>query len=321
MYDDDLKRRLHDELDTAIGTRPSLDHSKVLERGRHKQQKRWLVTTTSVVAVGVTLLTVGPTIGKMFPGPADKGATPIQTITDSELPPPPASPPEDQVAAEVIEALRANASLCRGYDFQFKGEIEGQPYRPVQCDAQTRLADLAESPSPTPGTPPSIEYIAGPKLVIYAFADPETRATWVETVQAPLGGRLVGDDWVIDVMDRTAYREIESQVPGQKEAISPRDAWSFEGHLLEAEAGGKGSRVSLDEAVSTARNNEEVLLVELITYTNEAEDIEGLRAWHIVLRRCVPPYGGIHAESGCEGLQSHVIIHARNRAVVARFTT
>src|SRR5687767_643225 len=50
---DDLQRRLSDEVDAELGTRPASDLSEVLRRGRGKRLRIRLMATASVVLLGV----------------------------------------------------------------------------------------------------------------------------------------------------------------------------------------------------------------------------------------------------------------------------
>lgn len=61
---DDLKRRLRDEVDTELGSRPPRDLPDVLTRGRNKRLALRLVTTMSMVLVGTAVLAGGLWIGR-----------------------------------------------------------------------------------------------------------------------------------------------------------------------------------------------------------------------------------------------------------------
>jgi hypothetical protein len=242
---------------------------------------------------------------------------------DSDLNPLPQSPIEDRVASEVLEHLRRHVGICRGFDFQFKDELEGTPYRPVQCGAEIRFrnADVA----PTKGTgieaePPSApRYVRGPQVVVYGFQDRGSRDAWLAREQPPLGGRIYGENWVIDVIERDLYgRVAAAATPGAEEAIGPSDSLSFENRTIEPADGSK-TPVSLSRAVAKARDQEELLGAELVVYSDE--DVKGVDAWHIVLRRCVQNYGGEHADPTCSGEQTHVIVDAASAAILARFET
>jgi hypothetical protein len=56
---DDLKRRLRDEVDADLGSRPPRDLADVLNRGRGKRLVRRLMTTMSIVLVGTALVAGG----------------------------------------------------------------------------------------------------------------------------------------------------------------------------------------------------------------------------------------------------------------------
>ena len=215
--------------------------------------------------------------------------------------------------AEVIEDLRTHARLCRNFDFQFKGELDGQSYRPVQCGAKVRVPNDFATPRPQFG------YVRGPTLVIYGFVDVESRDSWVEAVQAPLGGRVIGGTWAVDVMGPSAYRKVLSAVP-EDGAIAPGGARSFGQNLIEELTNRGRPQISLSEAVEVARDGEELVQAELVLYSDETtEDVQAIPSWHIVLRRCVPAYGGLHAEYRCEGLQTHVIVDAETGELITKF--
>lgn len=235
----------------------------------------------------------------------------------SELQPLPESPPEDRAAAEVIEDLRARARLCRSYDFQFKGSLDGQLYRPVQCGAQTRVQDVFSSP---PASPLPIEYVRGPVVIVYGFADVASRDTWLEAVEAPLGGRVVGPTWVVDVMDRSSYRKIAAALRDAERAVRPAGTRSLGPGVVETSSSRRRPEVSMAEAVAVARGEEELVQVDRVLYRDAAAGgARAIPAWHVVLRRCVAAYGDPHDEPGCEGYQTHVIVDEETGAIVAEF--
>jgi hypothetical protein len=122
-------------------------------------------------------------------------------------------------------------------------------------------------------------------------------------------------------MDRTVYRRIVSAVAGSQQAIGPDVARSYGDHLIEARTGDAKPKVPLSEAVEQVRENEEVLQVELVTYSDETtDDVQSIPSWHIVLRRCVPAYEGIHAKPHCVGQQTHAIVSAKTGVLITKFT-
>lgn len=241
----------------------------------------------------------------------------------SDLNPLPPSPTEDRVAGEVLEHLRRHAGICWDFGFQFKDELEGVPYRPVQCGTQIRFRNADVPTTEGTGTvtepPTAPRFVRGPKVVVYGFQDRESRDAWLALEQPPLTGRIYGGRWVIDIMERDLYRRIAAGAPpGAEEAIGPSESLSFENGTIEPADGSK-TRLSLSRAVAKARDQEELLGAELVVYSDE--DFEGVDAWHIVLRRCVQNYGGEHADPTCSGEQTHVIVDAESAAILARFET
>ncbi|MEA2498546.1 MAG: TolB protein [Actinomycetota bacterium] len=83
---DDLKRRLRDEVDAELGTRPPRNLSDALTRGRRKRLALRLVTTMSMVVVGSALVAGGLAIGRSM-------------LSDEALPP--ANPRAEGIFAEV----------------------------------------------------------------------------------------------------------------------------------------------------------------------------------------------------------------------------
>lgn len=251
---------------------------------------------------------------------------PLAPWPDEQPEPAPSSPPEDRTATEVVEHLRRYVHLCRGFDFYYRDEIEGSAYRPVQCGAETEMVEDGR-PVEAPGTPGPIEgddfetrYLSGPDLVVYAFQDREARDAWLATEHPGLGGRVYGEEWVIDVMDRDLYRRVVASAPqGAEEAIAPEDEVVYGDHSLETAEPIRRVGVSLPEAIETARAQEELLIAEPVVY--RGPDAETRRAWHVVLRRCIPSYGGTHADPSCEGEQTHVVIDVRSGTVLAEFVT
>jgi len=68
---DDLKRRLRDEVDAELGSRPPRDLPDVFTRGRGKRLARRLVATVSMVLVGTALVSGGLWIGRTISLPSD----------------------------------------------------------------------------------------------------------------------------------------------------------------------------------------------------------------------------------------------------------
>ena len=235
----------------------------------------------------------------------------------SELRPLPPPPIEDRVASEVIEHLQVHARLCRGFDFFFRVTYATGSYRPVQCGAETRVKDVFVE---TPPEDPVITFIRGPGLVVYGFSDTSVRDSWLEGHPVPLGGRVVGDLWIVDVMNRSIYRRIASAaIEGAEEAIGPPDAMRIDEHMIEPLEGGYWPEVSLGSAVDTARIREELLGAQLVIYSDETtEDVQAIKSWLITLRRCVEGYGGMHAAPDCEGDQTYVVVDAETGEVMRR---
>ena len=83
---DDLKRRLRDEVDAELGTRPPRDLSDVLTRGRGKRLALRLVTTMSMVLVATALVAGGLWIGRTISSPSEDGRRSIQPADDEASP-------------------------------------------------------------------------------------------------------------------------------------------------------------------------------------------------------------------------------------------
>ena len=71
---DDLKRRLHDEVEAELGFRPPQNLPEVLNRGRSKRLALRVMTTMSIVVVGTALVAGGLAIGRSV---SSDGAVPV----------------------------------------------------------------------------------------------------------------------------------------------------------------------------------------------------------------------------------------------------
>jgi hypothetical protein len=91
---DDLKRRLRDEVDAELGTRPQRNLSDALTRGRRKRLALRLTTTMSMVVVGTALVAGGLSIGREL---------------SSDEARPPANP--DEIGTPMTERPALNAML------------------------------------------------------------------------------------------------------------------------------------------------------------------------------------------------------------------
>ena len=83
---DDLKQRLRDEVDGAVGPRPPRELSDVLARGRSKRLARRLVTTMSIVVLGASVFggyaASRSLSNNAVPQPADESEEKDPTVVD-----------------------------------------------------------------------------------------------------------------------------------------------------------------------------------------------------------------------------------------------
>lgn len=94
---DDLKRRLRNEVDADLGTRPPSDLSDVLRRGRGKRVGIRLMAALSMVLVGTTVVAGGLWIDRTISSPSEDGRSSIQPADDEASPsqPTPRETPEN----------------------------------------------------------------------------------------------------------------------------------------------------------------------------------------------------------------------------------
>jgi hypothetical protein len=221
----------------------------------------------------------------------------------------------DALATSLIQDLQP--TLCSSSDFYFKSEIDGELYRPVQCGMETALRQA-------PGDEPEITLKRGPTLVLYAFSDPELQEQWLSRHVAPFGGRIAGDDWVIDVMDPDGLSHVRKAISEHRFSVvaQPSSTWRLDNHAAELAPARAVPRVPLDQVGQhPALRVGETLSANLVRYSDR--DLPRNRprlSWLIVLRKCVPSYGGPHADPGCQGDQDHFIFDARNGRVWDRFS-
>ena len=97
---DDLKRRLRDEVDAEIGTRPPRNLSDALTRGRKKRLALRLVTTMSMVVVGTAIVAGGLSIGR-------------ELSNDEALPP--ANPDSDATVVDFPDLTTTFVSPTNGF--------------------------------------------------------------------------------------------------------------------------------------------------------------------------------------------------------------
>lgn len=80
---DDLKRRLREEVDAELGTRPPRNLPDALTRGRRKRLALRLVTTMSMVIVGTVLVAGGLSIGRALS--SDEALPPANPDSDATV--------------------------------------------------------------------------------------------------------------------------------------------------------------------------------------------------------------------------------------------
>ena len=76
---DDLKRRLHDEVDAELGTRPPRDLNEVLRRGRGKKLGIRVMTALSIFVIGA-----GIVAGSLWIGSLRNDAAPVPPAEENE---------------------------------------------------------------------------------------------------------------------------------------------------------------------------------------------------------------------------------------------
>lgn len=109
---DDLKRRLRDEVDTELGTRPLSDLSDVLRRGRRKRLGIRLIETVSMVLLVTAVVAGGLWIGRTTS--SDDGRNSIQPADAKPSPsePTPSETPENaEVSGRRVDLLNGEVTF------------------------------------------------------------------------------------------------------------------------------------------------------------------------------------------------------------------
>lgn len=219
----------------------------------------------------------------------------------------------DQAAHVVIEELGHH---CRNFDFHFKSEILGQPYRPVQCGGRSEIV---------PGTsPPEVASTRGPTLVLYSFATEGGRKAWSEDHPPLWVGRLTGQRWIVDVLDRSVFGNIEARLGEHTlhlQVAEPPAIWRFGRHSMQPSPADLTPAVSLQEAAQElTQQDEELWGAQLGLYQDSRRPrVRPVPAWLITVRNCVPSYGGKHAAPSCQGDRLHVIVEATTGTQITSF--
>jgi hypothetical protein len=287
---------------------PLLPSGPVVARGRKLSRRRAIVRTAcaglvlAASAVGATALMRGPSSAP----PIDRPAR------------------EDPVDARAFDVLEDLGSICAGYDFYFKTDLGPAEYRPVECGMIQELVPAGPPPATPPPSPPSVDELSsrlvrGPRAVVYAFSSRAAKRLWLEAHEPFRGGRIAGEDWVVDVVPPSEFPSVRNELPGGRVVAHPRSSWTVGEHVV--------SDPPIDfrpvplRRVSRAAiaHHRELLAAELASYRHG--DSRGVPAWVLTFRRCVPQFGGVHASTECEGDRLHIVFDASSGERVATFTS
>jgi hypothetical protein len=174
------------------------------------------------------------------------------------------------------------------------------------------------------GDEPEITLTRGPALVLYAFSEPRTQEEWLAQHVPPFGGRLAGDGWVIDVMDPDGLEHVRKAISEHRFSVvaKPSTTWRLDNHVAELPPAGVVPRVPLGQVGKhPALRVGETLSANLVRYSDR--DLPRNRprlSWLVILRKCIPSYGGPHADPGCQGDHDHFIFDARTGEPWDRFS-
>ena len=120
MHDDDLKRRLQDELDRSVGAPPRLDYSDALMRGRGKRLGLRLAMTGMMVLTGIAIFAGGLWIGRLVSQESDLSPAP----QPSHAPVDPEEPCALLDESAMTEA--AGVEIADGAEVQSRPDAEGR---------------------------------------------------------------------------------------------------------------------------------------------------------------------------------------------------
>lgn len=107
--DDDLKRRLRDEIDADLGARPRLDISDVVARGRGKQRTLRIMTALSAVLVGAAFIGGGLWASRAVSSSPEAGRDSIQPAANETTP-----SDEEEGAGSHVDLLDGEVSFRAG---------------------------------------------------------------------------------------------------------------------------------------------------------------------------------------------------------------
>jgi hypothetical protein len=236
----------------------------------------------------------------------------------------------DRTALSLIDDLRP-ASLCRSYDFYYKEEIAGEPYRPVQCGAEFHLrwsSGVVTQPSqPSQAPTPLAEtrsIIRGPDIVIYAFASRAAKRAWMQANDPLWGGRLSGPTWLIDATSPHVLDRVRGALSELKPFVvaSGTQTWGVGNHVIEWRRPEVKPRVPLRRASRGLQGTPELISAELGLYS-DLDDSGGrpVAAWIITYRKCVPAFGSEDASPECLGHELHIVIDAQTGEEIVTFSS
>jgi hypothetical protein len=306
---DDLRSLFESSIDTIPV--PAASATEMMRRGRRLRNQRIGFGVASLLVVVGSIAVAVRSLETSAPPPVGGDVTTVSDV--------------DKTAHRLIDDLKP---LCSGYDFYFKAEVAGELYRPVQCGMQSDIA-LGPSRTPTPvgeNVDVRVRLVKGPSFVLYAFADSEGRDAWLDTHAPPWDGRIVGTEWVVEVMDRTRFREVQKAMPEEEvERVYPPAAnWRVGSHVVETLPDDYEPGVSLRSATRGFREAREALMevlgAELGAYRNLDQSDVAVPAWIVTTRRCIPSYGGRHAAPDCGGDQLYIVIDAATGKKITSFT-
>jgi hypothetical protein len=312
---DDLRELFEDSLDVI--SVPPHSASGAAHRGRRLVRRRVVVSVLALIAFTGLSVMVGAGLieerASTLPvGPSDE----VREVIDSRV-------------AGIVDAL---GPFCDGYDFYYVSEIGDGLYRPAQCGMRTSLRMLADEvapalgssptpmPSPTSGPVVQKRLLRGPRVLVYSFSSSAIKELWLKDHPPFWGGRIAGDEWVVDVVYPSRFAAVRQELPAGDVVSRGTRAWRLGDYVVNPLPDRYEPEFALPRVSRVLITRPPELLAAQLGRFGE-KGTPGVPAWIITFRQCVPQYGGEHASLECSLDRGHLVIDAETGRRIARFST